>query len=267
MNKPRLLFLAFVIACGGAATFLVLDRPEPTAPAAVAPQAPPPEQVLVAAHDLSFGSAIQPGDVLWQDWPKDSPVRGVLRKSESPNAIEEVKESVLRGALLSGEPIRREKLFKGANSGFLSAILTPGFRAVAINIDGGGAATAGNFILPNDRVDVIHLYRDEDAARTGAGDAYVSETLVANVRVLAIGQNAQDKGGQPFAAGSTATLELDPRQAEKVILAQRDGQLSLALRAMLDGREAGGPLSPIQESHDRSVTVVRAGVAAQSRGK
>ena len=135
------------------------------------------------------------------------------------------------------------------------------------HIDGGGAATAGNFILPNDRVDVIHLYRDEDAARTGAGDAYVSETLVANVRVLAIGQNAQEKGGQATAAGSTATLELDPRQAEKVILAQRVGQLSLALRAMLDGKEAGGPVSPIQESHDRSITVVRAGVAAQSRGK
>jgi pilus assembly protein CpaB len=267
MKKSRVLFLAFVIACGGAATFLVLDRPEPAAPLASAPPPAPSDQVLVAAHDLSFGVVIQPGDLLWQNWPKDSSVRGVVRKSESPNAIDEVKESVLRGAFLAGEPIRREKLFKGANSGFLSAILAPGFRAVAIAIDGGGASTAGNFILPNDRVDVIHIYRDEDAAKTGAGDAYVSETLVANVRVLAIGQNAQEKGGQPFAAGSTATLELDPRQAEKVILAQRVGQLSLALRAMQDGREIGGPISPMQESRDHSVTVVRAGVASQSRGK
>jgi pilus assembly protein CpaB len=267
MKKSRLLFLAFVIACGGAAAFLVLDRPEPAAPVALAAPAAPQEQALVAAHDLSFGAVIQPGDLLWQNWPRDSTVRGILRKSESPNAIDEVKDSVLRGAFLSGEPIRREKLFKGANSGFLSAILAPGFRAVAIAIDGGGSTTAGNFVLPNDRVDVIHIYRDEDAARTGAGDAYVSETLVANVRVLAIGQNAQDKGGQPFASGSTATLELDPHQAEKVILAQRVGQLSLVLRSMQDGRETGGPISPMPESLDRSVTVVRAGVASQSRGK
>ena len=81
---------------------------------------------------------------------------------------------------------------------------------------------------------MIRIYRDEDAAKSGAGDAYISETLVTNVRVLAIGQNAQDKGGQPFAAGTTATLELDPRQAESVILSQRVGQLSLVLRAMQD---------------------------------
>jgi pilus assembly protein CpaB len=261
------IFLAFVVACGGAATFLVLDRPEPATRVVQAPPAPPPEQVLVAAHDLNFGVVIQPGDVAWQNWPKDSPVLGILRKSEAPNAIDEVKDSVLRGSLLSGEPIRREKLFKGANSGFLSVILAPGFRAVAINIDGSGATTAGNFILPNDRVDVIHIYRDDDAAKTGAGDAYVSETLVTNVRVLAIGQNAQDKGGQPFAAGTNMTLELDPRQAEKVILAQRVGQLSLVLRALQDGKQIGGPVSPVQEDHNRSVTVVRAGVASQSRGK
>jgi pilus assembly protein CpaB len=267
MKKSRLILLAFIVASGGAATYLVLDKPPTPAPAALAPPPTPQDQVLVAAHDLNFGAVIQPNDIVWQNWPKDSQARGIVRKSEQPNAADEVKDSVVRGAFLSGEPIRREKLFKGANSGFLSAVLTPGYRAVAITIEGSGATTAGNFILPNDRVDVIRIYRDEDAAKTGAGDPYVSETLVTNVRVLAIGQNAQDKSGQAFATGATATLELDPRQAETVILAQRVGQLSLVLRSMQDGKEASVPLSPMQESHDHSVTVVRAGVAAQSRGK
>ena len=173
----------------------------------------------------------------------------------------------MRGSFLAGEPIRRDKLFKGGNSGYLSAILTPGYRAVAINIEGSGATTAGNFILPNDRVDVIRIYRDEDAAKTGSGDAFVSETLVTNVRVLAIGQNAQDKGGQPFATGATATLELDPHQAETVILAQRVGQLSLVLRSMQDAKEAAAPITTGEEKHDHAVTVVRAGMATQSRGK
>jgi pilus assembly protein CpaB len=183
--------------------------------------------------------------------------------------MDDIKDSVVRGSFLPGEPIRREKLFKGGASGFLSAIVSPGFRAVAITIDDNGSNTAGKFILPNDRVDVIRIYRDEDAAKTGSGDAFISETLVTNVRVLAIGQNAQDKGGQPFTSGSTATLELDPRQAETIILAQRVGQLALVLRSMQDSQQAEAPTSVNNNNEDRNraVTVVRAGVASQSRGK
>jgi pilus assembly protein CpaB len=267
MKKARLIFLGFVLASGAGATYLVLDKPEAPKPVAVAPPPVREDQVLVAAHELTFGSVVQPTDLVWQNWPKDSTLQGIVRKDESPNAVDEMKDSVVRGSFLAGEPIRREKLFKGTNSGFLSAILAPGYRAVAINIEGSGSTTAGNFILPNDRVDVIRIYRDEDAARAGSGDPYVSETLVTNVRVLAIGQNAQDKGGQPFASGATATLELDPHEAETVILAQRVGQLSLVLRAMQDSKPSSEPVSPNQEDHDRSLTIVRAGIATQSRGK
>lgn len=269
MKKARLIFLGVVLASGFGATYLVLSRPEPQRPAPIV-LAPPPaatEQVLVAARELNFGSVLQPGDLSWQDWPKNVSAQGVIRKSETPNGMDEVKDSVVRGSFLQGEPIRREKLFKGGASGFLSAVLTPGLRAVAITIDDNGANSAGKFILPNDRVDVLRTYRDEDAAKTGSGDAFISETLVANVRVLAIGQNAQDKGGQPFASGVTATLELDPRQAETIVLAQRVGQLSLVLRAMQDSQQADSPTSVAHEEHNRAVTVVRAGVATQSRGK
>ncbi|PPQ40338.1 pilus assembly protein CpaB [Rhodoblastus acidophilus] len=271
MKKARLISLGFVAVCGLTAIYLVLDKPEPApapAPIAVAPPPVAKEQILVAAHELNFGSVIQPTDVAWQDWPKDSPIQGVIRKAERPNAVDEIKDSVVRGSFLTGEPMRAERLFKGASSGFLSAVLAPGYRAVAINIEGSGATTAGNFVLPNDRVDVVHIYRDDDAAKSGAGDAFVSETLVTNVRVLAIGQNANDKGGPPTAGGSTATLELDPRQAETVILAQRIGQLSLILRSMQDSaKQAGGSVSSAQQIRDRGVTIVRAGIATQSRGK
>jgi pilus assembly protein CpaB len=269
MKKARLIFLGFVLASGAGATYLVLQKPE--APPQEVAAAPPPvaqDMVLVAAKELNFGAVVAPTDLNWQPWPKNSPLQGVIRKDEAPNAVDEVKDSVVRGAFLVGEPIRREKLFKGGNSGYLSAILAPGYRAVAINIEGSGSTTAGNFILPNDRVDVIRIYRDEDAAKSGAGDSYVSETLVTNVRVLAIGQNANDKAGPPTAGGSTATLELDPHQAETVILAQRVGQLSLVLRAMTDGvKQAGGAVTAEPENRDRGVTIVRYGVATQSRGK
>ena len=108
--------------------------------------------------------------------------------------------------MIAGEPIRREKLVKG--QGFMSAILPAGMRAVAINIDSQGATSAGGFILPGDRVDVIRTSRDASAG--ASSDNYVSETLLQNVKVLAVGPNIQEKNGQSVVVGSNATLELDP---------------------------------------------------------
>ena len=91
----------------------------------------------------------------------------------------------------AGEPLRRDRLVKGPHSGFLAAILSKGSRAVAINIDTQGSSEAGGFILPNDRVDVIHIFQDEGAVR----NSFVSQTILTNIRVLAIGQNFQEKMG------------------------------------------------------------------------
>jgi pilus assembly protein CpaB len=173
--------------------------------------------------------------------------------------MDEIKDSVARGAFLAGEPIRRDKLVKGGNAGDLVAILAPGHSAVAIAIEGGGAAADGATILPNDRVDVIRVARDKPASRSG-GD--VGKTLVANVRVLAIGQNAQDKRGQT--SGASATLELDAHQAETVILAQRGGQLSLAPHAMQDASKNDSVIA-LEEKRERAVA--RAGVTGPSPGK
>ena len=125
---------------------------------------------------------------------------------------------------------------------------------MAINIDSQGATSAGNFILPNDRVDVIKTYREptKPGVPLSNGDVFISETLLSNVKVLAIGQNIQDKNGQPVVQGSNATLELDPDQAEAVILAQRTGQLSLTLRSLQDAHQAAGE-AVRQASHTLSV--------------
>ncbi len=270
MKKSRLLAFVIALLAAGGAFYLMFSKPPPPQQQIVV--APPPveeDAVLVAAKELTFGMVVADGDMAWQPWPKKNVGAAMIRKSEKPNAMNDIKGSIVRGAFLPGEPLRTEKLFKGQGSGYLSTVVAPGHRAVAINIEGSGATTAGNFILPNDHVDVIRIYRDEDAAKSGAGDAYVSETLVTNVRVLAIGQNAQDRGGQPNMNGATATLELDPRQAEMVILAQRVGQLSLVLRSMTDSvaQSDGSEPPPVPETRDKGVTIVRFGVATQSRGK
>src|SRR6202011_1247376 len=118
-------------------------------------------------------------------------------------------------------------------------------------IDAQGSSEAGGFILPNDRVDVIRIFHDEDAARKGISNSFVSQTILTNIRVFAIGQNFQEKNGERVITGANATLELTPAQAETVILAQRVGQLSLILRSMTDANAAAEqPPQPQQRIDD-----------------
>ena len=270
MKKSRIIVLFLALAAAGGA-FLLAGGPSapPPAPVAVAPAPPPPpatDDVLVAARDLPLGTKIADGDLAWQSWPKDSVPPGTTRKSQDPKAFDAVRGSIVRAALFQGEPMRAEKLIHGDNSGFMSAILPTGKRAVAINIDSQGATTAGGFILPNDRVDVVRTYRPEGkpgAAPAGA-DAYQTETLLANVKVLAIGQNVQEKNGQPVVVGSNATLELDPAEAETVIQAQRTGQLSLVLRSMLDAHQTETAAAR-QAGH--GLSVVRYGTISEDHGR
>ena len=65
-------------------------------------------------------------------------------------------------------------------------------------------------------------YRDDEATKATGSDV-VTQTILSNVRVLAIGQNVQNKNGEAIVVGSNGTLELDPKQAELIILAQRTG--------------------------------------------
>jgi pilus assembly protein CpaB len=217
----------------------------------------PQTEILVAAADLPVGQGLKASDLRWQAWPADAPAAGLIRKGEAPaGVVEELTGSIVRSAFLNGEPIRREKLIKGAG-GFMSAILPSGMRALAISIDNRGSTSAGGFILPNDRVDVI---RTSEAGSEGA-QAMTSETILANIRVLAIGQNVQERNGEKVVTGETATLELTPAQSEMIVLAQKVGQLSLALRSLADVNETG---TPAREERADRLQVIRFGIQQQA---
>jgi pilus assembly protein CpaB len=114
-------------------------------------------------------------------------------------------------------------------------MLPPGKRAVAVRVSAESAA--GGFILPNDRVDVLHI------VEVGEQKERVSQAILRNVVVLAIDQvvddNSKDNKGNAKAAvvGKTATLELDKFQTEILTAAQAKGTISLALRSAADKSE------------------------------
>ena len=262
MKTNRIVVLGVAVVSGLIAMALIMSSGSepPVEQRTAVPEAPSAPQielegVLVAQREIPLGTVVSENDMTWVEWPKQFAGPGSIRRSEDPGAIETLKGAVARVSFFHGEPIRREKLVKAGNMGFLSALIPAGSRALAINIDSGGGTSAGGFILPNDRVDLIKTISPNDGTE--------SETILTNIRVLAIGQNIEEKNGERIVTGSNATLEVTPSQAETITAAQRNGQITLALRSMLE-MQATKKQSPESDTGDKNLTVVRFGASSTS---
>ena len=223
--------------------------------------------ILVAKSDIGVGRSVSIEDMSWQAWPVKAAGPLFIRKSARPNAIEDLKGAVARAPFVAGEPIREQKLVKADGSGFMSAILPAGMRAISTEIS--AETGAGGFILPNDRVDVILTSRTESQTKEGGGN-FVSETILRNVRVLAIDQTVEEKGGQKVVVGKTTTLELSARQTETLALSRQSGTLSLALRSLADAKPVSAGNAQADDDSERSlgnVNFVRYGVTSVQTSK
>ncbi len=218
-------------------------------------------EVLVARSDIGMGQVVSGGDIEWQVWPKAAASQHFLRKNERPDAIQNLTGSIARSPFVSGEPIRESKLIKADGSGFMAALIPSGMRAISTEIS--PETGAGGFILPNDRVDVI-LSRRGGGEGDKSSESFAGETLFTNVRVLAIDQAIEEKGGQKVVVGKTATLELAPRQAEVLAQARQQGTLTLSLRSLVDAR--GSPSDRAEDdgasARGNRINMVRFGVGS-----
>jgi pilus assembly protein CpaB len=266
MKPARIVVLVIAIAAGGIAAMLAGRSDKEPAPT----QAPVAQletvDVLVANADIGMGHTVSGQDLRWQTWPAASASANFIRKNDRPDAINQVAGSIARQPFSSGEPIRESKLIKGKGSGFMAAILPTGMRAISTEIS--PETGAGGFILPNDHVDVILSRRDKEAEKAAGVEVHTSETILTNVRVLAIDQTVEEKGGQRVVVGKTATLELSPRQAETLARARQMGMLSLALRSLVDADGSKDSKTDDQSSDRRgAINVVRFGVTTMTTPK
>ncbi|MCR4268291.1 Flp pilus assembly protein CpaB [Nitratireductor sp. ZSWI3] len=240
MGKSRTVILGVAVLAALGAGYVAknLTAPAPQQPVVdLGPKTPAVEMtdVLVLGQDVPMGTEL--GSALsWEAWPVDNLNANFITRDQSPQALEELRSSIARVALYAGEPLRRSKLI-GEGISFMSAILPSGKRAVATQI--AADTSAGGFILPNDFVDVIMTRRAQEAASTGG---FITETILKNIRVLAIDQTIQeDEEGRRVKVGETATLELSPEQAEIITVAQQMAdRLTLSLRAVTDTNEPAG---------------------------
>lgn len=229
----------------------------------------PKTQILVTTMPLSQGTLLREQDVTWQGATETKSGEIVRPSATALEANPEldgqirasVYGSVLRHALGAGEPIQQAAIVKPGERDFLQVVLTPGERAIAIPVATGGASTG--LLTPGDHVDVIltQNFKGDNAANAPLTRRSVSETVVENLRVLAIDE--PDKAttpGRPVVPtnpangnfGRTVTLEVTAEQAEQINVAAELGKLSLTLRSALDN------LSPVSAATPTAPSIVKA---------
>jgi pilus assembly protein CpaB len=217
--------------------------------------------VLVAANDINLGDSVRADDLKWQQWPVEGITPGLITRGAQPDAPTSLSGAVARAPFISGEPIKEQKLIKVSEGGVMAAILPSGMRAISTPIR--EETAAGGFILPNDRVDVILSHK----IQVGSKEEPVSEAILRNIRVLAIGQEIENKDGEKVATGKTATLELTPRQAEILALAQSMGDISLSLRSLADATPGQSePAAKIGDANSSSIKFLKYGVQSRAFG-
>ena len=258
MNAARIGVLVLAVVAAGLAALLarglVSSNDTPPAPQVVEA---PTAQVLVAATDIERGDRLTENSVRWQSWPEASLSQGFITKAAKPGAIAEMTGGIARSAIANGEPITTAKVVSTKSGGFLSALIEPGKRAVAVSVS--PETSAGGFILPNDRVDIIHTIRVTQDGPHGPQQVVQGEVLLKNIRVLAIDQRIEGDRGEKVALGKTATLELTAAQAEQVTVAQVEGPLTLSLRGLQDSQAKDEASEVPQALGSSSVSVVRYG--------
>ena len=228
--RTLILFLVAILLAGGTAmlvrSWLAQQR---TVEAEAAPMPPPPAQksVLVARSDLTRGQILKPTDLAWQMWHDGDINHAYIQKGTK--TIEDFTGWVARHPFGPGEPITESKIVAPGSRGFLAAVLRPGMRAVSVPV----TATSGisGFVFPGDQVDILITH---PLAVSGKGEGMAhqaSETVLHDVRVLAVDQKLDSKGREAIIA-HTATLEVTPKQSEVIAVASEMGKLSLSLRSL-----------------------------------
>lgn len=274
MDRKKLILLlgALVVAIGTAmaARSMFAGAATPQAEAAVQaePQGP---KVLVAKRALPIGTILTADAIGYQLWPKEMVQDAYFIDGEADMA--QLLGTVVRHPVTAGEPVTQGSLVRPGDRGFLAAALGPGMRAITVPVS--ARTGVGGFIFPGDRVD---LMLTQSVSGNDGGEALrTTETILRNLRVLATDQSTEtttnDEGKTVVRAFRTVTLEVTPKIAEKISVAQTIGTLSMSLRSIADNQgeleraiAAGEVDLPANATRDEEERLLRAALARPQDG-
>jgi pilus assembly protein CpaB len=243
--RAKHVFVILLLASLGLVVVLFIHARQSETVVTAAPAATPGpvHEILVASRPLPAGLLLRAQDVTWRKQNGDPQSGQVERPSAetratTPEIDDEVRSGVYGAALRTNlgerEPIRRSDIVKPGDRDFLGTVLTQGERALTVPVSVVGGGTG--LMFPGDHVDVMltQTFKNEEAPLTRRS---VSETVVGDLRILAIDRSAKGSSG----GAMSVTLEVKPEQAEKINVAVELGKLSLTLRS-LDERVSDQPL-------------------------
>lgn len=235
MDKKKLMLLlgAMVVAIGTAMAARSLFAGAAAPQAEAAQQVPQGPKVLVAQRALPVGTIITADSISFQAWPKEMVQDAYFIDGEAD--MNKLLGTVVRYPVTAGQPVTQGALVSPGDRGFLAAALGPGMRAVTIPVS--QKTGVGGFVFPGDHVDLVLT---QTVRGEGSQDSLkTAETILRNVRVLATDQSTETEivEGKTVVRGfSTITVEVTPKIAEKVAVAQTIGTISLSLRSLADNQ-------------------------------
>ncbi len=245
-----ILLLVAAIAAGGAGlaanSWLAKQRAAIESAKRVQPVVEASEvRVLVAKQALPAGTLIKKNNLRWQAWPKSGLSDAYMREGDIEP--EDLIGTVVRVGVTIGEPITEARVVRPGEHGFLAAVLRPGYRAITVSVN----STSGiaGFVFPGDRVDLVLSHELEVKGDDVRKEMHASETVLTDIRVLAIDQSTDDQVEEPNPA-KNVTIEVTPKQVEIVSLITALGRLSLSLRSLqtdegLISENAGDDINPV----------------------
>jgi pilus assembly protein CpaB len=184
--------------------------------------------IMTAAIGIPLGTKIEPRHVSTIQMLRDTAPDGAYQN------VAAIEGKVALAEIMKGEILLAPRFAEQGAGSTLAAVVSENMRAVSVRVN--DVVGVGGFLLPGNRVDVVAAYRDRQDT--------LSETVVQNVKVLAVDQTASSDKNEPVIVRAV-TLEVTPADAEKLILAEQRGSIQLALRNPLDESITKKAVAPV----------------------
>ncbi len=222
MRLRSLLITMIGVALAGASVYasreLLQVRP---ATASVDPDGPRLVSVVVAGQDIPFGTTIDAHKLTTIQWPTDAVPPGTFSDFSKLTPESGAEPRRARRAMAQGELVLANKVSDFGEKVTIVQTLGKNSRAMAIKVN--AQTSVGGFVTPGDTVDVLLTQGRNASLRV--------VTILQNIRIVGVDQRADEQNDQASVA-KTVTVEVTPKQGQKLALAQKAGTLSLTLRTL-----------------------------------
>ncbi|USD61772.1 Flp pilus assembly protein CpaB [Vibrio sp. SCSIO 43140] len=195
--------------------------------------------VVVVERDILSGTVIELKDVSMKLVEKD-----LISEETHYSSVDDVKGRVSNANLFSGEILHRYRTELPGEGSTLAAVISDDKRAVTIRVN--DVIGVAGFLLPGNKVDIINTKK---VSKTRSS----SKTVLSDIKVLAVDQTARTNDNKPVIVRAV-TLEVTPKEAEKLLTAQSEGVVQLALR---NPQQKNKPVAKTRYVAPPSVTIIK----------